>query len=210
VAASSINFRKQLTLPFPSLSTLGSRIDAARRAPDPVALAHAASELAVAEKVSGKHAALTSSALIKEAAEVARLRRKVAELEAVAQVNKQIAGEQNLAATLQKYIAEADAQAKARADSAKQNQNPTLDPRKVTVNNYTQQYLTIYVNGLLRTEMGPGATQTIVIDHHWKPTFLSAFGDEDNVWWGPHQIWGELPTYTWNITGFNTSGNIDQ
>src|SRR5262245_57169090 len=59
-AASSINFRKELNLPFPSLGTLGSRIDAARRAPDPVALAHAASELAVAEKVSGKQAGLTS------------------------------------------------------------------------------------------------------------------------------------------------------
>src|SRR5208282_4381596 len=87
VSASSINYRKELNLPFPSLSTLGSRIDAARRAPDPVVLANAASELGVAEKVSGKHAALTSNALIKEAAEVARLRRKVAELQAVARVN---------------------------------------------------------------------------------------------------------------------------
>ena len=54
--AVSVKFRKDLGLPFASLGTLGSRIDAARRAGDPVTLAHAASELAVAEKVSGKTA----------------------------------------------------------------------------------------------------------------------------------------------------------
>src|SRR4051794_3944510 len=59
-SAAAANFGKQLNLPFPSLHTLGSRIDAARRAHDPVALAHAASELAVAEKVAGKKADLTS------------------------------------------------------------------------------------------------------------------------------------------------------
>src|SRR5262249_32277740 len=55
-AAASVNFGKELGLPFPSLGTLGARIGAARKAADPVALAHAASELAVAEKVSGKKA----------------------------------------------------------------------------------------------------------------------------------------------------------
>src|SRR5262249_55639452 len=93
-AASSINFRKELNLPFASLGTLGSRIDAARRAPDPVVLAHAASELSVSEKVSGKQASLTSSALIKESAELAKLRRQAAELQAVSRVAEQIAAEQ--------------------------------------------------------------------------------------------------------------------
>jgi hypothetical protein len=54
--ATAVNFKKALNLPFPSLGTLGSRIEAARRKPDPVALAHTASEPAVAEKVSGKKA----------------------------------------------------------------------------------------------------------------------------------------------------------
>src|SRR5262249_14969347 len=57
-AASAINFRKELDLPFDSLRTLGARIESARRKPDPVALAHAAHELAVSEKVSGKTASL--------------------------------------------------------------------------------------------------------------------------------------------------------
>src|SRR5262249_25262355 len=73
-AAAATDFRKQLKLPFASLATLGGRIDAARRDGDPVALAHAASELAVAEKVSGKKADLTSTAVLKEAAELAKLR----------------------------------------------------------------------------------------------------------------------------------------
>src|SRR3954449_6053251 len=65
-AAASVNFRKALGLPLQSLATLGPRVAAARRASDPVALAHAASELAVAEKVSGKKASLTSTAVYAE------------------------------------------------------------------------------------------------------------------------------------------------
>jgi hypothetical protein len=59
-AAGSVNFRRELGLPFQSLGTLGSRIDTARRASDPVALAHTASELSVAERVSGKQAKISN------------------------------------------------------------------------------------------------------------------------------------------------------
>jgi hypothetical protein len=99
-AAASVNFRNELGMPLSSLSTLGSRIDAARRAPDPVALAHAANELAVAEKTSGKEAGLTSKAVIKEAAELAKLRRQAAELRVVSHLAQQIANEQDLIANL--------------------------------------------------------------------------------------------------------------
>src|SRR5262245_48681024 len=71
--AASIQFNKELGLPYKSLTTLGSRIDTARRGHDPVSLAHAASELSVAEKVSGKQASVTSSTLLKESAELAKL-----------------------------------------------------------------------------------------------------------------------------------------
>src|SRR5262245_65968273 len=56
--ATAIDSRKELNLPFSSLTTLGARIEAARRSPDPIALGNAAHELAVAEKVSGKKASL--------------------------------------------------------------------------------------------------------------------------------------------------------
>src|ERR1700744_6535722 len=49
--AASINFRKELGLPFQSLNTLGSRIDASRRAHDAVSLGNEASEPANAENV---------------------------------------------------------------------------------------------------------------------------------------------------------------
>src|SRR5262249_12442816 len=81
--AASVDFRKELNLPYPSLGTLGSRIDSARKAPDPVSLAHSANELAVAEKVSGKKASLTSNQVLKEAQELAKLRRQEAELKAL-------------------------------------------------------------------------------------------------------------------------------
>ncbi|MGE3806191.1 MAG: hypothetical protein AB7K24_16085, partial [Gemmataceae bacterium] len=63
-SASQVDFRKELGVSYPSLGTLGSRIDAARRAHDPVALAHAASELNTAEQISKKKASLTSQELI--------------------------------------------------------------------------------------------------------------------------------------------------
>src|SRR5262249_59369682 len=47
--ACQIKFKKEFGLSYPTLGTLGSRIDAARQAHDPVALANAASELNVAE-----------------------------------------------------------------------------------------------------------------------------------------------------------------
>src|SRR5262245_45229608 len=81
--AATIDFKKQLGLPFSLLATLGSRIDTARRDHDPVSLAHAASELAVAEKVAGKQAPLTSTVLLEEAAQLAKLRHEAVELQAV-------------------------------------------------------------------------------------------------------------------------------
>jgi len=198
-AAASVNFRKELNLPFASLSTLGSRIDAARRTPDPVVLAHTANELSVAEKVSGKQATLTSSALIKEAAELAKLRRQATELQAVSRVAQQIASEAELVKSLRAITDSAMAEAKADQLAVQQNQEPTWAPRKVVVNNYTTQYLTLYVNGIYKGELDPGLTKVIIVEHRWNPTVLTAYGNEDIETWGPVNIWGRFKTYTWNI-----------
>jgi hypothetical protein len=198
-AASSVNFRKDLGLPLASLTTLGGRIDAARRAPDPVALAHAASELSVAEKVSGKQASLTSTALISESAELAKLRRKAAEMQAVSRVAEQIATESETIKSLRAIITSAEQEAKADALAVQQNQEPTWAPRKVIVNNYTTQYLTIYVNGIYKTEIGPGLAAVVIVEHRWNPTVLTAYGDQDIDSWGPRNIWGRFTSYTWNI-----------
>jgi hypothetical protein len=200
-AAASVNFRKQLNLGFPTLRTLGSRIDAARRAHDPVALANTANELAVAETVSGKKASLTAKTLAKEAAQLAALRRQVAELRAVAQVSQQITDEKEDALFLQQSIQAAKEQAAADQQQIERNLEPTWTPRKVVVNNYTTQYLDIWVNGNYKIQVAPGMSQLFYVEHRWNPTVLTAYGDEDAGadTWGPRYIWGRFTKYTWNI-----------
>ena len=198
-AATSVNFRKELNLPFDSLRTLGSRIEAARRKPDPVALAHAASELAVAEKVAGKKASFTSTQVLQEAAELASLRKQDAELRAVLQVSNQVQFEADRVANLKKEIALAQAQAKADKEAFARNEEPTSAPRQVVVNNYTTQYLDVYVNGNLQTQVQPGLSQVVTIEHRWNPVVLTAYGDEDVNTWGPRNLWGRFTKYTWNI-----------
>jgi hypothetical protein len=197
--ATSVNFKKELGLSYPSLGTLGSRIDTARRTPDPVALAHAANELAVAEKVSGKTASLTSAQLIKESAELASLRRQEQELNAVNKVAMQVQAEEKSVALLKESIALAQTQTKAEQDAFKRNEEPTSAPRQVVVNNYTTQYLDIWVNGYYKTQVLPGSTQVITIEHRWNPTVLTAYGNDDATNWGPRYIWGQFTKYTWNL-----------
>jgi hypothetical protein len=86
--ARAINFTEALGLHFDSLTTIGIRIDDARKTRDPVAMANAASYLAAAEAVSGKKAKLTAEELTKEAVKIARLRNKSHELKAVAMLLK--------------------------------------------------------------------------------------------------------------------------
>jgi hypothetical protein len=198
-AATSVNFRKQLGLPFTSLGTLGSRVDSARRSHDPVALANAANELSVAEKVAGRKASLTSSALVKEAAQLAKLRRQEKELQAVLSVSEQLQFEADDIASLKDSIAlakQAVAEDKATVNS---NLEPTWSPRTLVVNNYTTQYLDIYVNGNYKVEVAPGMQQTCTIEHRWNPTVLTGYGDEDTTTYGPKYIWGRFKKYTWNI-----------
>jgi hypothetical protein len=198
-SAASVNFRKELNLPLATLGTLGTRIAAARRSADPVALAHAASELAVAEKVSGKKASLTSATLIKESAELAALRRREAELQSVLEVSQMIAAQQKNIELLNQSLALARQQAKEAREAIRMNQEPTWAPRTVVVNNFTTQYLDVYVNGNLKGNVGPGQQQVWTIEHRWNPTVLTAYGNEDDQTWGPRYIWGRFKKYTWNI-----------
>jgi hypothetical protein len=193
--AASVPVRQALSLPYPSLNTLGSRIDAARRANDPVALANAASELNVAESVSGKKASLTSSLLMKESAELAQMRKQQKELEALLRVNNQITGAQETNDMLKREIA----QAQERARAHQMFQEPTWEPRKLIVNNYTTQFIDINVNGNLRLQIPPGETRSCMIEHRWNPVVLTAYGDEDEAVWGPRNLWGRFKEYTWNL-----------
>jgi hypothetical protein len=197
--AASVNFRKQLNLPFATLNTLGPRIDAARRAHDPVALAHAAGELSVAEDVAGKKASLTSTELLNESAELAKLRKENQELQAVLNVSKRASEAEARNRLLQEEIASAKARMAKDQEAIRQNQEPTWTPRKVVVNNYTTQYLDIYVNGRSKVQVAPGMSQAFLIEHRWNPTVLTAYGNEDSETFGPRYIWGRFDKYTWNI-----------
>src|SRR5262249_49491814 len=120
--AASIKFRKELGLPLATLNTLGSRIDAARRAHDPVALANTANELGVAEKASGKKASLLAKELMKESAQLAALRRQEKELWAVTTTAQQIADTDDTLKTLKDILAQAKASAAADSEAIRMNQ----------------------------------------------------------------------------------------
>ena len=199
--AASVPFRNQLGLPYPTLGTLGGRIDAARRAGDPVAMAHAASELDVAEKVSGKTASLTSKQVLAEAAELASVRKRTADTSAVLKVSESLAvAEENLA-DMKKQLAFSQNMAAQDEKSLAEKLEPTSAPRKILVNNYSTQYIEIQVNGFIRGQVLPGASRTFTIDQRWNPIVIKGWGDEDATTYGPIRLRGQFKTYTWNING---------
>jgi hypothetical protein len=208
VPAASVKFRKDLALPLASLVTLGSRIDAARRAGDPVTLAHAASELAVAEKVSGKTASLTSKQLIAESAELAAVRRQEAELSSVLEVADKLKAAEGQLDNLKAQLAAAKAQTKVENEALMMNQEPTAKPRKVVVNNYSTQYVDVQVNGYLKGQVSPGTTRTFTIDQMWNPIVLRGWGDADENLFGPVVLQGAFDKYTWNINNDDAVPNV--
>lgn len=199
--AASIKFRKEFGLSYPSLGTLGSRIDSARRSGDPVALGHAAGELDVAEQASGKSASLTSKQLMAEAAELASLRKQNSELQAVFTMSRKIAVAQEQLTSLKKSIEDAQAQAAAAKRALEKNEEPTHTARKIVVNNYTTQYIDVQVNGYLKGQVDPGTTKTFTVDQMWNPIILKGWGDADETTYGPVLLQGRFDKYTWNIQG---------
>jgi hypothetical protein len=81
--ATTIDFAGELGADFPSLLTLGSRIDVAKRDNDPVTLALLGQELKAAETVAGKTASLSSTKIFDDAAKLAIERAHTNELKAV-------------------------------------------------------------------------------------------------------------------------------
>ena len=87
----------------------------------------------------------------------------------------------------------------ATSEAYDRKQEPTWTPRQVVVNNYTDQYVDLWVNGTLKVQVAPGMSQTCVIEHRWNPTVLTAYGNDDTNTWGPRYVWGRFTKYTWNI-----------
>jgi hypothetical protein len=199
VPATSVNFKKAYNLPFPSLGTLGARIEAARRAPDPVALAHTANELATAERVSGNKAAITSNEVINEAVELANMRRQASELKSLILQTTQLGKEKAQIQELKRALASAQEQARQETQAVKKGHVPKATFRNVLVNNGSTQYADIWVNGNLKLTVPPGESKWFVVEHKWNPTVLTAYGNADDTTWGPRYVWGKFVTYTWNL-----------
>lgn len=139
--ANTIDFVAAYALPFNSLTSLGARIEQSRAVADPIGLATAANELAVAESVSGKQASLTAAELRKEAVALGMLRKDVQELTALAMLAEDSAPQLKKAA---------QAAQEAREDLAaaqKSGEEPKGNPYYMQVHNHCSYPVQVYCNG---------------------------------------------------------------
>jgi hypothetical protein len=190
-----IDFSGSLKLSFNSLTTLGSRIDQARLAADPVALALAARELAVAEKVSGHKAALTAAQLEKEAQALARLRARSKELQAVAL----LVDDEGARASLHKLAQAARKREDAEAKALKAGEKSRGLRGTLTVINLHNVAMRVYTNGDYRGIVP--AFQTRYFYVYNPPGVNSVFevrypdGSSRATW----NLTDDVPSFRWTI-----------
>lgn len=194
-AACKVNFVKELGVPLNYLSSLGHEISDARSTPDPVALALLASNLAVAEKVSGKTASVKSADIQKEAVELAKMRGKSAELKAL----KEIVSDKTTKTELEEEVALAEKnEAKAKSD-ALSSVAPKALIGMLTVVNHSDECLKIYVHGQYVGECHTGETQSFYAHDHHNPTILQAFCEQDGDLVESKALWGHNHCCHWHI-----------
>ena len=195
--ATAINFNKVLGLDFESLATLGVRIEAARKAGDPVALASDAQYLAAAEAASGKKADLTSAELMKEAVTLAKARDHSSELKALAALTKGHPVSKELEALAEKAEkSETDAIAK-----FKSGEKSKGIWGRLTVRNFSSQRISVYVNGTYYGTVLPyfeSEYLTPIRDSSSDSTLISARGSNGGTW-GPKIITGDVGNLTWTL-----------
>jgi hypothetical protein len=191
-SAAAIDFSSELELAFPGLTTLGGRIEMARRLGDPVGLSLAAKELAVAEKVSDKKASLTAEALAKEAAGLALARDKSRELAAVAllSANAETAKTLTMAARLAAK-GEADDTAKIKLGEKGRG----IEGRLV-VHNHFRHGVRVYVNGNFVGHVHGGGHAHFHVHTHGRETRLRAEGSGRE--WRQH-VDGHHHFYDWTL-----------
>ena len=191
VAAASVNFGEALGLDLQGLATLGSRIDQARSAMDPVALILAAKELIVAEEISGKTASIKAADLTKEALDLAKARNRPTELKAVGALTGGEA-KTELAALADK----AEAEIKSRQGGEKtRGIEGTL-----FINNNTRWYIDIYINGVQRGTSYPYNSGNVYVgESPVYATTLYGVAPGTSITWGPTVINWRTGNHTWNL-----------
>jgi len=183
--ASTVGFDAAFGLNFPSLSTVGARIDKARRAADPVSLALAAKELEVAEAVSKKKASLTAKDLMGEAVELGRQRGDAKELKALSLLVATT--EDKTKESLEKAVAKAEKEEGSRGIRA-----------RLTVHNWRNNTLRLYYNGYGVGTVPPRASRSFGINDTSGADFsLRAEDDFGRRWRNNYS--GSVNNFSWTV-----------
>jgi hypothetical protein len=195
-AAQLPNFAETYGLEIESLLTLGNRLTDARMKADPVAIALVSTEMAVSEKVSGKKANLTSSDVMKEATDLAKLRSREKELAAVALLVKDQTAAKELA-----DLADAAKRTEAERIAAFKSGERQKGVHFLEVINNTHHNLSIRVNGQhvgWVPQYSVGNFELHPMHHGVPQLFLSAhdhFGNHVRA----HAATGHHHRFTWTI-----------
>jgi hypothetical protein len=191
----SVNFAKELGLSFPSLTSLGARIEEARQHADPVCLALCARELAVAERVSGKKADVTAEQLFKQAVRMARLRYDPQEIRAVVL----IAGKREVAkelVALAKKAREYHEEAVAKRKSGERTRGIT---GSLIVDSRVPYYLNIYINGNYVGTVSPNGYRSFYVgDSPWQTTYFRA-ATSDGRLSASNSVSSSTGTHIWTL-----------
>jgi len=192
--ATTIAFSKELGVGFPSLISLGARIESAREKADPVGLAAAAVELAAAEKASSKHAGITSNELTKEAIALARIRSNPQELRAVAHLVGESGGAKDLLARAHKAAASEEEHMKKR----KSGEATRGITRYLYVDSRLTSSLNVYVDGQYVGTVPPyGDRRYNIFQTAGETTYLRARASDGREWADP--ISGAYLDFTWVV-----------
>ena len=175
--ASAIGFNKELGLAFDSLELLGTRIDQARKSPDPVGLANAANELAIAEKVAGRKATLAAAELWNEAVELAERRANSAELKALSYM----VSDESAAKKLAKQAVIAEKREKELA-AVKPGEESKGIGGNLRVVNHSNEIAAVYINGIYAGTLYPGNFFDRYVGLPWGTTVVEARGNFGGYW----------------------------
>lgn len=193
--AGCVNFAKEFGLSLDYLGSIGNRIALARKAPDPVELALCSQALAVAEKVSGKQASITSEQVRAEAIDLAKQRGYANELSAVAL----IVPDAEVKRDLEKQLVLTKKRDEEALAAAKTGESTKELFGRLTVVNHSGECIRIFVSGRFYGEVHEGQTQAFHVHDHNPSTRLEAYCEEDGDLVSARSVFGHRHSFLWHI-----------
>lgn len=191
LGACTVNFRKELGVPFDYLMSIGSVIHQARETPDPVALASAAKSLAAAEAVAEKKAQVTSDQVLAEAIELVTLRGDAKELKAVAMLVDDPATKKDLSE-----------RAKAAADQSAGEEEGESSREffgDLVVDNDTHETVKIYFDGRYMGRVNPHGHAHFHVHSHRHHHHMDAICVQGGEVVAHRDLQGHYHGYHWHI-----------